>query len=321
MVFLFSEGGKNMEKTQEIFIRQLEFSDAEDLLKLEVENRDFFQLYSPLKDEKFYTIDGQVERIEKNVLLTKQDSVYSFGIFLTDSKQLIGNVTLSEVARGNYQSCWIGYYLDRKHNGKGYMTKAVKLVVDYGFNELKLHRIEAGVMPHNIRSIKVLEKAGFHKEGIAIENVKINGRWENHQTLAIVNNEEYNSKVIRKNPLGIALPMGEYTHLTIVPSEAELIVSSGQVGIDIEGNIPDSVEKQFQIALENTITLLKSENINTDGIIKVNIWLTETVDKEVFVDIYKKFHNGSSPSMTLAYVSALGTPDLKVELEVWAARL
>lgn len=306
---------------QEIFIRQLELSDAEDLLKLEVENRDFFQLYSPLKDEKFYTIDGQVERIEKNVLLTKQDSVYSFGIFLTDSKQLIGNVTLSEVARGNYQSCWIGYYLDRKHNGKGYMTKAVKLVVDYGFNELKLHRIEAGVMPHNIRSIKVLEKAGFHKEGIAIENVKINGRWENHQTLAIVNNEEYNSKVIRKNPLGIALPMGEYTHLTIVPSEAELIVSSGQVGIDIEGNIPDSVEKQFQIALENTITLLNSENINTDGIIKVNIWLTETVDKEVFVDIYKKFHNGSSPSMTLAYVSALGTPDLKVELEVWAARL
>ncbi|MFK9092799.1 GNAT family N-acetyltransferase [Bacillus salipaludis] len=310
-----------MEKMQEIFIRQLELSDAEDLLKLEVENRDFFQLYSPLKDEKFYTIDGQVERIEKNVLLTKQDSVYSFGIFLTDSKQLIGNVTLSEVARGNYQSCWIGYYLDRKHNGKGYMTKAVKLVVDYGFNELKLHRIEAGVMPHNIRSIKVLEKAGFHKEGIAIENVKINGRWENHQTLAIVNNEEYNSKVIRKNPLGIALPMGEYTHLTIVPSEAELIVSSGQVGIDIEGNIPDSVEKQFQIALENTITLLNSENINTDGIIKVNIWLTETVDKEVFVDIYKKFHNGSSPSMTLAYVSALGTPDLKVELEVWAARL
>jgi len=310
-----------MEKMQEIFIRQLELSDAEDLLKLEVENRDFFQLYAPLKDEKFYTIDGQVERIEKNVLLTKQDSVYSFGIFLTDSKQLIGNVTLSEVARGNYQSCWIGYYLDRKHNGKGYMTKAVKLVVDYGFNELKLHRIEAGVMPHNIRSIKVLEKAGFHKEGIAIENVKINGRWENHQTLAIVNNEEYNSKVIRKNPLGIALPMGEYTHLTIVPSEAELIVSSGQVGIDIEGNIPDSVEKQFQIALENTITLLKSENINTDGIIKVNIWLTETVDKEVFVDIYKKFHNGSSPSMTLAYVSALGTPDLKVELEVWAARL
>ncbi|TKC15747.1 GNAT family N-acetyltransferase [Robertmurraya kyonggiensis] len=310
-----------MEKTQELFIRQLEITDAEDLLKLEIENRDFFQLYAPLKDEKFYTLDGQVERIKNWVLLAEQDSVYAFGIFLTDSKQLIGNVTLSEVARGNYQSCWIGYSLDRKQNGKGYMTKAVKLVVDYGFNELKLHRIEAGVMPHNIGSMKVLEKAGFHKEGIAIENVKINGKWENHQTLAIVNNEKDKPKVIRKNPLGIASPIGDYSHLTIVPKGAELITLSGQVGVDREGNIPVSVEEQFQIALENTITLLNSENINADGIIKVNIWLTETVDREVFVDIYKKFHNGSSPSMTLAYISALGTPDLKVEIEVWAARL
>lgn len=320
MVFLFSEGGKNMEKTQEIFIRQLEFSDAEDLLKLEVENGDFFQPYGPLKDEKFYTLDGQVERIKNWVSLAEQDSVYAFGIFLTDSKQLIGIVTLSEVARGNYQSCWIGYSLDRKQNGKGYMTKAVKLVVDYGFNELNLHRIEAGVMPHNIRSMKVLEKAGFHKEGIAIENVKINGKWENHQTLAIVNNEKYKPKVIRKNPQGIAMPIGDYSHLTIVPKGAELITLSGQVGIDREGNIPDSVEEQFQISLENIVSLLKSENLDTNGIIKINIWLTEKVDKEVFVDIYKKFHKGSPPSMTLAYVMALGTPYLKVEVEVLAAR-
>jgi ribosomal-protein-alanine N-acetyltransferase len=67
------------------------------------------------------------------------------------------------------------------------MTEAVRLVVSYAFNELKLHRLEAGVMPHNIGSIKVLEKSGFHKEGIAKKNVKINGRWEDHQVLAIVN--------------------------------------------------------------------------------------------------------------------------------------
>lgn len=320
VVFLFSEGGKNMEKTQDIYIRQLELSDAEDLLKLEVENRDFFQLYAPLKDEKFYTLDGQVERIKNWVIQAEQDSVYAFGIFLTDSKQLIGNVTLSEVARGNYQSCWIGYSLDRKQNGKGYMTKAVKLVVDYGFNDLKLHRIEAGVMPHNIPSMKVLEKAGFHKEGIAIENVKINGKWENHQTLAIVNKEKYIPKVIRKNPQGIAMPIGDYSHLTIVPKGAELITLSGQVGVDREGNIPDSIEEQFQISLENIVSLLRSENLDTNGIIKINIWLTEKVDKDVFVDIYKQFHKGSPPSMTLAYVMALGTPQLKVEVEVLAAR-
>ncbi|MGO0190763.1 GNAT family N-acetyltransferase [Bacillus velezensis] len=81
-------------------------------------------------------------------------------------------------------------FLDGKHNGKGYATKAVKLAVDYAFNELKLHRIEAGVMPHNKASIRVLEKAGFHKEDIARKNVKINGKWEDHQVLAIIHPED-----------------------------------------------------------------------------------------------------------------------------------
>ncbi|TQR19111.1 GNAT family N-acetyltransferase [Psychrobacillus vulpis] len=176
-----------MEKKQEIFIRLLRVSDAEELLLLEVENRDFFQLYSPLKDDRFYSIEGQVERIENSISRSEQDTFYSFGIFITENEQLIGNVTLSEIVRGDLQSCWIGYYLDKRQNGKGYMTEAVKLAVDYGFKELKLHRIEAGVMPHNKASIKVLEKAGFHKEGIAKENVRINGKWEDHQTLAIIN--------------------------------------------------------------------------------------------------------------------------------------
>ncbi|CAH8715402.1 GNAT family N-acetyltransferase [Paenibacillus melissococcoides] len=70
------------------------------------------------------------------------------------------------------------------------MTEAVKLVVRHAFDKLDFHRIEAGVMPHNIGSIKVLLKAGFHKEGIAKQNVKIHGRWEDHQTLAIINEDD-----------------------------------------------------------------------------------------------------------------------------------
>jgi [ribosomal protein S5]-alanine N-acetyltransferase len=67
------------------------------------------------------------------------------------------------------------------------MSEAVRLIVTYAFEELKLHRIEAGVMPHNAGSIKVLLKAGFHKEGIARKNVKIDGTWQDHQVLAIIN--------------------------------------------------------------------------------------------------------------------------------------
>ncbi len=83
-----------------------------------------------------------------------------------------------------------GYFLDEKHNGRGFTTEAVQLIVDYAFAELQLHRIEAGVMPHHSGSMRVLEKAGFHKEGLARKNVKINGRWEDHQVLAIINPED-----------------------------------------------------------------------------------------------------------------------------------
>ena len=174
-------------KGSRILVKILEDNDAEKLLDLELKNRDFFQTYTPLRESDFYTLEGQLDRIRKNKEKKDLDELYSFGIYVIETEELIGNITLTEVLRGPLQSCYIGYYLDKNHNGKGYMTEAVRLVVSYAFNELKLHRLEAGVMPHNIGSIKVLEKSGFHKEGIAKKNVKINGRWEDHQVLAIVN--------------------------------------------------------------------------------------------------------------------------------------
>ncbi len=184
------EGGNMRMRGESIFIKSLEECDAEAMMHLESKNRDFFQLYTALREDNFYTLEGQKERIRKGNEKQELDEQYSFGIYLNETEELIGSVTLSEVLRGPLQGCFIGYTLDKHHNGKGYMTEAVKLVVSYAFDELKLHRIEAGVMPHNIGSIKVLEKSGFHKEGIARKNVKINGKWEDHQVLAIVNDED-----------------------------------------------------------------------------------------------------------------------------------
>lgn len=173
-----------------IYIRFLEESDAEAMHGLETRNQEFFQNFTALRHPDFYTLEGQVNRIKKSAELRAQDQQYMFGIFLTGIDELIGWVSLTEVLRGALESCYVGYMMDRTHNGKGYMTEAVRLVVSYAFDEINLHRIEAGVMPHNVGSIRVLEKAGFHKEGIAKKNVKINGRWQDHQILAIVNEED-----------------------------------------------------------------------------------------------------------------------------------
>lgn len=173
-----------------IYIKFLEVSDVQAALDLNLRNREFFQKYVSTRNDDFYTLGYQESLIKENIIKRENDEKYVFGIFLKGTDELIGNVTLSEILRGALQSCYIGYYLDLQHNGKGYMTEVVKLAVDFGFNELHLHRVEAGVMPHNIRSIRVLEKAGFEKEGIARKNVKINGRWEDHQVLAIISEND-----------------------------------------------------------------------------------------------------------------------------------
>ncbi|MNN91526.1 putative ribosomal N-acetyltransferase YdaF [compost metagenome] len=79
----------------------------------------------------------------------------------------------------------MGYYIDQIHNGKGYATAAVSLCLKKAFNEIGLHRVEAGVMPRNLPSIRVLEKVGFRHEGLAKTYLKINGTWEDHRIFAI----------------------------------------------------------------------------------------------------------------------------------------
>ncbi|MEC2109980.1 GNAT family protein [Bacillus stercoris] len=179
-----------MLKGKTIYVRPLEGKDAEENLRLQSENRDFFEQFSMIRADDYYTVEGQRKRITAYQQRLEKDEEYHFGIFTASDDRLIGTVSLFQIIRGALQTAFIGYFLDKAHNGKGIMTEAVRLVVDYAFRELKLHRIEAGVMPRNLGSMRVLEKAGFHKEGIARKNVKINGVWEDHQVLAILNPDD-----------------------------------------------------------------------------------------------------------------------------------
>lgn len=177
-------------KDKQIFLKPLDSSFGEDILELEIRNRSFFEKYTIERDNDFYTLEGQMERLQEKEKNWEQDKGYDFGIFLKENQKLIGEIGLFKIERGPAESGMVGYSLDKRLNGNGYMTEAIKLIVDHGFNNLKLHRIEAGVMPHNLGSIKVLEKAGFQKEGIARKNIKINGKWEDHLMLATLNPDD-----------------------------------------------------------------------------------------------------------------------------------
>jgi [ribosomal protein S5]-alanine N-acetyltransferase len=179
-----------MIKGKNVYLNPVNHSEVKSLLELETRNKEFFNQYAPNRVSDFYTVEGQMKRLEKMEENREKDLGYSFGIYLNESRELIGTIGVFKLERGNAQKAMVGYSLDKKRNGNGYMTEALRLIVNFGFEEIKLHRIEAEVMPRNTGSIKILEKVGFHKEGIAQKNVMINGKWEDHQVLAILNPDD-----------------------------------------------------------------------------------------------------------------------------------
>lgn len=109
-----------------------------------------------------------------------------FLIFDKASNRLAGGITLGNIRHGVAQSGQIGYWMGVDHAGKGQMLEALNLVVGFGFETLRLHRIEAACIPDNARSIRVLEKAGFQREGLLRSYLRINGVWQDHFLYALV---------------------------------------------------------------------------------------------------------------------------------------
>ncbi len=106
---------------------------------------------------------------------------------LEEPARVIGNVSLTQVARGALQQCVLGYALAEAEQGHGYMQEAVLAAVRYAFDELGLHRVAASHMSNNERSARLLKKAGFVSEGYSRAYLLIHGRWEDHVNTAIVN--------------------------------------------------------------------------------------------------------------------------------------
>ena len=132
-----------------------------------------------------------------------------------------------------------------------------------------------------------------------------------------MNNKE--KLVVRYNPESVPKPVGHYSHVTRVSKDADLFVFSGQIGSDSNDVIPLDMNGQIKNTMKNIDTILKTQNLSSSNIIKVNILATEEIDWVYFDSIWDDFFQRDYPSMTISYVSALGLSTLKIEIEVWAA--
>jgi [ribosomal protein S5]-alanine N-acetyltransferase len=170
-------------------IRPFETGDAGALFELRERNRDFFSPFEPTSAFVAATVAEQAARLASEREEWEADKGFAFAIVELSTGTLVGRIGLSHVARGGWQNAILGYYVDRDHNGKGFATDAVRLAVRFAFEHAGLHRLGAGVMPRNRRSIRVLEKAGFRSEGVSPRYLEIKGVWEDHELFAITREE------------------------------------------------------------------------------------------------------------------------------------
>lgn len=174
-------------ETPRLSLKVLDESEANRVLDYYLRNETFLSIWEPARDEGFYSLAYQQRQLEMERSLMRDGRSFKVWISEKGDNLLRGSISLNNLVRGSFQSCHLGYKLDEQKIGKGYMTEALERVITYAFNELQLHRIEANIMPHNKRSLRVVEKLGFYHEGLAKRYLRINGRWEDHIHMVLRN--------------------------------------------------------------------------------------------------------------------------------------
>jgi ribosomal-protein-alanine N-acetyltransferase len=163
-----------------VILRTPQATDHTEWAALRERSRDFLTPWEPTWPADDLSRSAFRRRIRRYAEDLRSDQSYAFLIFRSSDGRLVGGLTLANVRRGVAQAGSLGYWMGLPYIRHGHMTAAVRAVIPFAFNTLRLHRLEAACIPTNTASIRLLENAGFVREGYAREYLCINGNWQDH---------------------------------------------------------------------------------------------------------------------------------------------
>jgi [ribosomal protein S5]-alanine N-acetyltransferase len=153
--------------------------DAPALAALFRRDREFLAPFEPVREDAYFTSEGQ-RRVVSRALEDHARGASLPHVILDATGEVVGRITLTGIERGPFQNCRLGYLVSEHANGRGLATSAVGEVVGLAFDQLGLHRVEAGTLLDNTCSQRVLERNGFVRFGIAPAYLHIAGEWRDH---------------------------------------------------------------------------------------------------------------------------------------------
>ncbi len=175
------------EQDEDIILRTAEPTDGKLISDYFIANRDFLREWEPKREDAFFSEAGWTQRLIKLNELHRMGLGYYLIILDSNSGEMLGTISFSNISRFPFHACNVGYSLSQTAQGRGVMTRALRMAVEYMFNIQNLHRIMAGYMPRNKRSESVLKRLEFTQEGLAKDYLLINGKWEDHVLTSLTN--------------------------------------------------------------------------------------------------------------------------------------
>jgi ribosomal-protein-alanine N-acetyltransferase len=176
-------------KSKRLILRVIDETYADKVVDYFKRNKEFLEGWEPKRKKEFYTLKYQRNQLLNDLTSMNEGNMLKLWIFPKSDDKIIGSIAFNNIVRGCFQSCYLSYRLDKDEVNKGYMTEALKESIDFLFKEFRLHRIEANIIPENKASLRVVEKLGFHKEGLAKKYLKINGKWKDHLRMVLLNED------------------------------------------------------------------------------------------------------------------------------------
>ncbi|MGC4119514.1 MAG: GNAT family N-acetyltransferase [Myxococcales bacterium] len=174
-------------RTARLTIRLAAVADAPRIAAYYDRNRAHLAPFEPTRPPEFFTAEFWAGRAVAFQRERELDQSCRFFLFLVPSDEPVGAASLAPIQRGPFQCASLGYSLDAAHEGQGLMTEALREIVRFAFEDLKLHRLQANHLPENVRSAALLARLGFVREGYAKQYLFIDGAWRDHVLNSLTN--------------------------------------------------------------------------------------------------------------------------------------
>ncbi|MDZ5698820.1 MULTISPECIES: GNAT family N-acetyltransferase [Phyllobacteriaceae] len=169
-----------------VFLRMPLWQDYAEWAQLRGESRTFLEPWEPQWAPDELSRRAFRQRLKRYREEFDRGTGISFFLFEKSGGRLAGGLSVSNIRHGVAQSGHLGYWMGERFAGHGLMLDALERVIPFTFETLRLHRLEAACIPDNKRSIRLLEKAGFQREGLLRSYLRINGSWQDHYLYALV---------------------------------------------------------------------------------------------------------------------------------------